>query len=187
MIYTSDHGYFCGEHGWYDKRFMYEPAMRIPLLIRPPRGGAVSQVSADIVMNIDYAATILDYCGIEPPETVQGCSLKSILNAESPGDWRETAYYHYYENSWELHGKGDDAMAEPYEYFTPHRVGPHRGIRTDRHKLIHYYSEDYWELFDLAEDPNELTNCYTHADSQGLVDHLKSRLQEERERYRERD
>ena len=187
VIYTSDHGYFCGEHGWYDKRFMYEPALRIPLLIRPPRGGAAGHVTDEIVMNVDYAATILDYCGVDAPDTVQGCSLEPILGAASPDDWRDAAYYHYYENSWELHGKGDDAMAEPYEFFTPHRVGPHRGIRTHRHKLIHYYSEDDWELFDLAEDPNELTNRYTHADSQGLVDHLKTRLQKERERYRDLD
>ena len=182
VIYTSAHGYFCGEHDWYDKRFMYDPAMRIPLLIRPPRGVA-DHVADEIVMNVDYAATILDYCDLETPDTVQGRSLKPILDGAPPANWRDTAYYHYYENSWELHGKGDEAMAEPYAYFTPHRVGPHRGIRTKHHKLIHYYSEDYWELFDLVDDPDELRNRFSDPATQPLVTNLQARLQEERERY----
>ena len=104
-------------------------------------------------MNIDYCATILDAAGIDRPDTCQGESLLPILSGASPTDWRDAVYYHYYENSWELQGKGDEAMAEPYEYFTPHRIGPHRGVRTDRYKLIEYYSEDdYWELFDLQAD-----------------------------------
>ncbi|MEX1020535.1 MAG: sulfatase [Litorilinea sp.] len=161
VIYTSDHGYFLGEHGWYDKRFMYEPAMRIPLVARYPRRGVSGHVVQALTMNIDFAPTILDYAGVEQPATVQGVSLRPLLEGNVPPDWRQSVYYAYYEDSWMLAGKGDEAMAEPYRYFTPHRVGPHRGVRTQRYKLIEYYGEgDYWELFDLDADPHELHNRY---------------------------
>lgn len=186
IIYTSDHGYFLGDHGWYDKRFMYEPAQRIPLLIRYPAAGKPGHISSDLCMNIDYCATILDAAGIDRPDTCQGESLLPIISGVSPSDWRDSVYYHYYENSWELQGKGDEAMAEPYEYFTPHRIGPHRGVRTDRYKLIEYYSEgDYWELFDLQADPNELLNLYEDPAHASIVDEMKERLILIRKAYRD--
>ena len=184
VIYTSDHGYFIGEHGWYDKRFMYEPCLRIPLLARYPRRGKAGHVAEESIVNIDYAATILDLAGIAAPATVQGASFAPLLQGQSPTDWRRATYYAYYEDSWRLHGRGDEAMAEPYRYFTPHRIGPHRGVRTDRYKLIEYYGEgDYWEFFDLREDPDELHNRYDDPQFAKRVAELKEELYGLRRHY----
>lgn len=184
ILYTSDHGYFLGDHGWYDKRFMYEPSIRIPLVACYPRGGVAGHVADELVMNIDFAPTILDFAGVPIPEAMQGRSLRPLMEGQPPADWRQSVYYAYYENSWELAGKGDEAMAEPYRYFTPHRIGPHRGVRTDRYKLIEYYGEgDYWELFDLERDPHELQNLYEDPNYAGLVAELKSELQRLRAQY----
>ena len=186
IIYTSDHGYFLGEHGWYDKRFMYEPSIRIPLVARYPRSGAAGYVSDEMIMNVDFAPTILDFAGVPIPEGMQGRSLRCLMEGKSPPDWRQSIYYAYYENSWELRDKGDDAMAEPYQYFTAHRIGPHRGVRTARFKLIEYYGEgDYWELFDLQEDPNELRNLYSDPASAKIVAELKEELLRLRHAYRD--
>jgi len=188
IIYTSDHGYFLGEHGWYDKRFMYEPALRIPLLARYPRLGAAGHVATELVANIDFAPTILDLAGVAPPATVQGRSLRPLLEGHSPQDWRQSVYYAYYENSWELQGRGEEAMAEPYRYFTPHRIGPHRGVRTQRYKLIDYYGEgDYWELFDLQEDPDERHNLYGDPRHGATIAALKEELGRLRQEYRDGD
>ena len=187
VIYTSDNGFFEGEHGWYDKRFMYEPSLRVPLLVRYPRGAAAGRVERHMVQNIDLAPTILDFAGVEAPPGMQGRSLRPLLEGAAPADWRQSVYYAYYENSWVLQGKGKEAMADPsFQYFTAHRVGPHRGVRTARHKLIHYYSEgDYWELFDLREDPNELRNLYGQAGQAALVAPLKKELDRLRRQYRD--
>jgi arylsulfatase A-like enzyme len=184
ILYTSDHGYFLGEHGWYDKRFMYEPAIRIPLVARYPAGAISGHVAEQPVMNIDFAPTILDFAGAPIPDSWQGESLRPLLEGKAPSNWRKTTYYAYYENSWELAGKGDDAMAEPYKYFTPHRIGPHRGVRTDRYKLIEYYGEgDYWELFDLQFDPDELNNLYENDGYKIVISDLKQELQNLRRQY----
>ena len=186
IIYTSDHGYFLGEHGWYDKRFMYEPALRIPLLARYPRLGAAGHVATELVANIDFAPTILDLAGVAPPATAQGRSLRPLLEGHSPQDWRQSVYYAYYENSWELQGRGEEAMAEPYRYFTPHRIGPHRGVRTRRYKLIDYYGEgDYWELFDLQEDPDERHNLYGEPRHGATITALKEELGRLRQEYQD--
>ena len=188
IIYTSDHGYFLGEHGWYDKRFMYEPALRIPLLARYPRLGAAGHVATELVANIDFAPTILDLAGVAPPASAQGRSLRPLLEGHSPQDWRQSVYYAYYENSWELQGRGEEAMAEPYRYFTPHRIGPHRGVRTQRYKLIDYYGEgDYWELFDLQEDPDERHNLYGDPRHGATITALKEELGRLRQEYRDGD
>jgi arylsulfatase A-like enzyme len=185
VIYTSDNGFFEGEHGWYDKRFMYEPSLRVPLLVRYPRGAAAERVEERMVQNIDLAPTILDVAGVEIPRGMQGRSLRPLLEGGAARDWRQSIYYSYYENSWVLHGKGREAMADPsFKYFTPHRVGPHRGVRTGRHKLIHYYGEaDYWELFDLQEDPHELRNVYSQTRHAALVAQLKTELHRLRRHY----
>jgi arylsulfatase A-like enzyme len=185
VIYTSDNGFFEGEHGWYDKRFMYEPSLRVPLLVRYPRGAAAERVEERMVQNIDLAPTILDIAGVEIPRGMQGRSLRPLLEGGAARDWRQSIYYSYYENSWVLHGKGREAMADPsFKYFTPHRVGPHRGVRTGRHKLIHYYGEaDYWELFDLQEDPHELRNVYSQTRHAALVAQLKTELHRLRRHY----
>ena len=185
VIYTSDHGYFLGDYGWYDKRFMYEPSIRIPLVVRYPNGGISGNVTDALVMNVDFAPTILDFAGVEIPEGVQGKSLRPLLQGTEPDDWRTSVYYAYFEDSWVLHGKGAEAMSEPsFQYFTPHRIGPHRGVRTDRYKLIEYYAEgDYWELFDLQEDPDELRNVYDDAASADLVGDLKAELRRLQAQY----
>ncbi|MBM3813427.1 MAG: sulfatase [Acidimicrobiia bacterium] len=184
IIYTSDNGFFVGDHGWYDKRFMYEPSLRVPLIVRVP-GAKARQVVNQMAMNIDIAPTILDYAGVEIPASMQGRSLRPVLEGGAPDDWRKSIYYSYYENSWVLAGKGKDAMADPsFQYFTPHRIGPHRGVRTASHKLIHYYAEgDYWELFDLEKDPNELRNLYGEPDQAAVTAELKGELQRLRRHY----
>ena len=178
IIYTTDNGFFVGDHGWYDKRFMYEPSLRIPLIVKPPAASGAGRVSAEFALNIDYASTILDYAGCAIPESMQGRSLRPLLEGSTPADWRTSMYYAYYENSWALAGKGKEAMSDPsFAFFTPHRIGPHRGVRTRTHKLIHYYSEgEYWELFDLKQDPNELTNLYGRPEVGALTGELKAEL-----------
>ncbi len=186
ILYTSDHGYFMGEHGWYDKRFMYEPSIRIPIVARYPRSGTAGHVADEMVMNIDFAPTILDFAGVPIPDGMQGRSLRPLMEGKSPEDWRSSIYYAYYENSWALQDKGEEAMAEPFRYFTPHRIGPHRGVRTDRHKLIEYYGEgDYWELFDLEADPNEMQNLYGDPTCAAVVADLKRELHRLRQQYRD--
>ncbi len=162
VIYTTDNGFFPGEHGWYDKRFMYEPAFRIPLLMRYPERIDASPVESRMVVNVDIAPTILDYACIAIPEVMQGESLAPMLDSKADVDWRDSVYYSYYENSWALRDASREDMSDPsFNYFTAHRIGPHRGVRTDRFKLIEYYSKsDYWEFFDLKADPNEVNNLY---------------------------
>ena len=188
ILYTSDHGYFLGDHGWYDKRFMYEPSIRIPLVTRYPRLGTSGNVTHAMVMNIDFAPTILDFSDVPIPEKMQGSSLRPLMEGSAPKGWRSSIYYAYYENSWELHGKGYEAMAEPYKYFTPHRIGPHRGVRTDRYKLIDYYSEgDYRELFDLQIDPHELCNVYGDPSYSDVTAEMEEELGRLRRMYGDED
>ena len=186
IVYTSDNGFFVGDHGWYDKRFMYEPSLRVPLVIRAP-GGKAGQVTQAMAMNIDFAPTILDYAGVAPPSSFQGQSLRPILAGRTPADWRQSVYYSYFENSWQLAGKGREAMSDPsFQFFTPHRIGPHRGVRTATHKLIHYYAEgDVWELFDLTTDPQELTNLYGTSGAEQIAKDLKTELERLRRQYRD--
>ncbi len=185
ILYTSDNGYYLGEHGWYDKRFMYEPSLRIPLLARYPKADLAGQVAGSFVQQIDYAPTMLDFAGVPVPESMQGRSLRPMLEGEEPGDWRESIYYTYWENSWALRNVPREEMSDPsFAYFTPHRVGPHRGVRTERYKLIHYFSEgDYWELFDLEQDPNELKNVYGQAEFADVTEGLKQELSALRAQY----
>lgn len=146
IIYTSDQGFYMGEHGWFDKRFMYEESFRTPLIVRVPDNNILRK-RGDIehfVQNIDYAPTILELAGASVPEDIQGVSLVPLLNGESPSDWRRSIYYHY------------------YEYPAEHAVRRHYGVRTDRYKLIKFYGHDIenWELYDLKKDPKELNNIY---------------------------
>lgn len=145
VVYTSDQGFFLGEHGWFDKRFMYEECQRTPLLVRYPKAVKAGSVSKALCMNIDFAPTFLDMAGIAVPTDMQGRSLRPILEheGEQPKEWRKGVYYHY------------------YEYPSWHMVKRHYGVRNERYKLIHFYNDaDYWELFDLQEDPHELVNRY---------------------------
>ncbi|MBI1357943.1 MAG: sulfatase-like hydrolase/transferase [Acidobacteria bacterium] len=185
IVFTTDNGFFLGEHGWYDKRFMYEPSLRIPLLIRYPRRFKGGQVPEGFAMNIDLAPTILDAAGIAVPEQMQGRSLVPLLEGEAPSDWPKEAYYSYYENSWAFRDMAREQMTDPsFAYWTAHRVGPHRGIRTDRYKLIEYYTEGpYWELFDLQQDPDELVNIYEEPSSQPLIADLEPALRRLQQHY----
>lgn len=184
IVYTSDNGFFMGEHGWYDKRFMYEPSMRVPLIVRWP-AAPKARIPDHLVANIDIAPTILDFAGVTPSEETQGKSLRGIVNGGQQTLWRKSVYYAYYENSWALRGKGAEAMSDPgFKFFTPHRIGPHRGVRTKTHKLIHYYTDrDYYELFDLRKDPNELNNLYGRREESSLAADLRFDLQQTREQY----
>ncbi|WP_129664076.1 sulfatase [Phytoactinopolyspora endophytica] len=156
VVYTSDQGFFLGDHGWYDKRFMYEESLRMPLLVRYPALVEAGSVSSSFVLNTDFAPTFAELAGVVPPEPMSGRSVVPLLQGEPPADWRRTAYYRYWEH-----------MSDP------HYVPAHYGIRTDRYKLVYYYGEGLglngvadqatepeWELFDLAADPHELRNVY---------------------------
>ena len=159
VIYTSDQGFFLGEHGWYDKRFMYEEALRMPLLIRSPF--ASRSVDRHMVTNADFAPTILEMAGLEVPADMQGESFSDILEGEDPEDWRDAVYYHY------------------FEYPAVHAVKRHYGIRTERYKLIHfYYDIDAWELYDLEEDPEEMINLINDTAYASVMYELKDRLME---------
>ena len=142
IVYTSDNGFFLGDHGWYDKRFMYEQGFRVPLIIRYPARIKPGSVTKELALNVDFAPTFLDYAGQPAPADMQGRSLRPVLEGQTPTDWRKSVYYHY------------------YEYPGPHRVHPHYGVRNDRYKLIHFYTIKEWELFDLQTDPHELKSVY---------------------------
>jgi arylsulfatase A-like enzyme len=186
VVYTTDNGFFLGEHGWYDKRFMYEPSLRVPLIIRYPRLGVRGRVEDRMSVNVDYAPTLLDLAGLPVPPEMQGASLRPLLEGRPPAQWRQSVYYTYYENSWAEMQKGGPRTDPSFQYLTPHRVVPHRGVRTARHKLIEYYGEgDYWELFDLHSDPHELRNLYGDPAHAQLTAELKSELARLRTQYRD--
>lgn len=145
IVYTSDQGFFLGEHGWFDKRFMYEECQRTPMLIRYPPLVEPRTTSQAMVMNIDLAPTFVELAGLEVPDDMQGLSLVPLFrkNGEKPDGWRNAVYYHY------------------YEYPSWHSVKRHYGVRTDRYKLLHFYNDiDQWELYDLETDPGEMNNLY---------------------------
>ncbi len=162
VIYSSDQGFYLGDHGWFDKRFMYEESYRQPLLVRWP--GVTKPKSKDkhLVSNIDFAETFLDIAGLDIPNDMQGHSLVPLLKGESPSDWRKSHYYHYYEFL-------NDRR-------TSHMVRRHYGARTDRYKLIHFYNLDEWELYDLEADPLEMTNIYAEPQYKSLVKELKAEI-----------
>lgn len=204
VVYASDQGFYMGEHGWFDKRFMYEESMRTPLVIRYPREIRAGSVSSEMVQNIDYAPTFLEYAGVKQPKEMTGRSLRKLFkhtaNNSKKIHWRKSLYYHY------------------YDYPAWHLTRKHDGVRTDRYKLIHFYGKggaraltenryqqqegtreynsyrwmaqsgyitddpdiDYYELYDLQEDPNELNNIYGKPGTERITKRLKCLLK----RYR---
>lgn len=166
IVYTSDQGFYMGEHGWFDKRFMYEESFRTPLIIRYPAKIKAGTVSEALVQNIDYAPTYLDMAGIHKPDFMVGTSLAPLFKnkGKAPSNWREYLYYHY------------------YDYPAVHNVRRHDGIRDNRYKLIHFYGNgiNYNELYDLKEDANELHNLYGNA----KYDKVAARLQKELDKIR---
>lgn len=144
VVYSSDQGFYLGEHGWFDKRWIFEESLRTPLLIRWPGVIQPGGVNKDIVANIDFGPTFLEAAGLPVPAEMHGRSMVPILRGQTPADWRKSFYYHY------------------YEYPGPHDVAKHYGLITDRYKLVHFYEPqfNYWELFDLKTDPQEMTSLY---------------------------
>jgi arylsulfatase A-like enzyme len=169
VVYTSDQGFYLGEHGWFDKRFMYEQSFRTPLIMRWPDKIPAGQVNRQLVQNIDFAPTVLDAAGVSIPEAMQGESLLPIVTNEV-SHWRDALYYHY------------------YEYPGIHAVKRHYGIRTDQYKLIHfYYDIDVWELYNLEADPDELKNVYEDEAYSGIRSQLHKRLKALRAEYGDSD
>ena len=169
VVYTSDQGFYLGEHGWFDKRFMYEESFRTPLLIRYPELINPNSTNSDLVQNIDFAPTMLDIAGLEIPKDMQGQSLAPLFNTDNE-NWRDALYYHY------------------YEYPGIHMVKRHYGVRTDRYKLIRfYYDIEAWELYDLEKDPEEMNNVYNHPSYSEMQNALHKRLEELRVQYRDSD
>jgi len=159
VIYTSDQGFFLGEHGLFDKRYMYEESLRTPLMVKYPDGIEPGLVCHELVQNLDIAPTILELTGADIPDDMQGQSLQPLFNSPANADWRDAIYYQFFESGW--------------------GVPQHYGIRTKSHKLIHFLSEpENWELYDLEKDPNEMVNLYENSDKNTLIKDLKSRLGE---------
>lgn len=165
VIYSSDQGFYLGEHGWYDKRWMYEESLRMPLLMRWPGVTVAGSECAELVQNLDFAPTFIEAAGASVPVDMQGASLRPLLAGAAPSDWRKSVYYHY------------------YEYPAVHMVNRHYGVRTDRYKLIHFYQLDEWELFDLRRDPHELRSLYGNPDYREVEATLKTELKRLRELY----
>jgi len=171
VVYTSDQGFFLGDHGWYDKRFMYEESLRMPFIIRYPRAIQAGSVNDDIITNVDFAPTFLHYAGIEIPGEFQGRSFDPLLEGSTPEDWPQSMYYRY------------------WMHLAHHHVYAHYGIRTRRYKLIYYYADALgqpgaidekkapeWELFDLERDPHELNNVYHHPEYADTAEQLRREL-----------
>jgi arylsulfatase A-like enzyme len=183
VIYTSDQGFFLGDHGWYDKRFMYEESLRMPFVLRYPGEVAAGSVNDDIVLNVDFPALFLDLAGVPIPDTFQGRSFRPLIQGSTPPDWRQAMYYRYWMNK------------------AHHNVAAHYGIRTHKYKLIYYYYdgcgqqgtegsqfnekgrelrldglEPEWELFDLETDPCEMNNLIHNPAYAGVVRELKDEL-----------
>jgi arylsulfatase A-like enzyme len=182
VIYSSDQGYFLGEHGWFDKRWIFQESVRAPLLIRWPGVTKAGSVNKAIVSNLDFAQTCLQAAGVECPERMQGSSLVPLMQGQTPEHWRSTFYYHY------------------YEYPAYHRVRPQYGLVTDRYTLVHFYKpdtweksqtalanipNDYWELFDREKDPGEMRDVFSDPAYADIRNRLMLELRKERSRLKE--
>ncbi len=158
VIYSSDQGFFLGDNGLYDKRFMYEPSIRMPFLVRWPGVIKPGSVQAAMAINPDLAPTFMDLAGLAMPADMQGSSLVPLFRGQRPADWRTSWYYRYY------HDPGD------------HNTRAHYGVRTDTHKLMYFWKKDQWEMFDLTKDPYELRNLYNDPAQKEQVARLKAEL-----------
>jgi arylsulfatase A-like enzyme len=158
VIYTSDQGFFLGDHGLFDKRFMYEESLRMPFLIRWPAVIKPGSAGDAMALNVDFAPTFLDAARVSIPAGMQGVSLIPVLRGRAPSDWRTSMYYRYY------HDPGD------------HNTRAHYGVRTQTHKLIYFWKKDQWELFDLVNDPRELHSLYGAPGQEKITASLKAEL-----------
>ena len=172
VIYSSDQGFYLGEHGWFDKRFIYEESLRTPLIVRYPGVVKPGTTIDQLVANIDWAPTVLDLASTKIPSDIQGKSFFPLLKAAAPQKvpWRQAVYYHY------------------YEFPQPHHVYPHFGLRTSRYKLAYFYGgADSWELFDLQKDPTEMANIYGQKGTEKLTADLKAELKKLMMEYKDQE
>ena len=165
VVYSSDQGFFLGDHGWFDKRWMYEESLRTPLIVKWPGVTRPGSRNRDLVMNLDLAETFLDIAGVKKPATMQGESIVPLLRGSTPKNWRDAIYYQY------------------FEYPGWHAVRRQYGVRTQRYKLIHYYEVGEWELFDLDKDPEEMKNVVGDDAYRGIRKELESKLAALRKQY----
>ena len=166
IVLTSDQGFYLGEHNFFDKRFIYEESLRMPFVVRYPNRVKAGSENNDVIANIDFAATFLDVAGIPSEHDTQGRSFASILDGESPENWRQSMYYHYYE----------------FPFW--HHVQPHYGIRTSDYTLAHfYYNIDQWELYDLKKDPMQMNNAIDDPAYSDIIDELKGELKQLQNHY----
>jgi len=183
VIYTSDQGFFLGEHGWFDKRLMQEESIKMPFLIRYPKEIKPGKENNDLTLNIDFAPTLLDYAGIDIPKWMQGASIRKNLTGNTPYSWRDAIYYRYW-----MHN----------DFW--HRSVANLGIRNDRYKLIFYYGAPLgkkgarnpiltpeWEFYDLKEDPSEMNNLYGNPLYKVQIDKLKKEILKLRKKYQDED
>ena len=180
VIYVSDQGYFLGEHGFFDKRMMFEEPLHMPFVIRYPKEIKAGTRNKDIILNIDFAATLADYAGVNPPALSQGRSFRENLKGNTPSDWRKSMYY---------------------RYWTHHNIRPaHFGIRNDRYKLMFLYGDPLtmtgsdaepttpsWEFYDLQNDPHEDHNAYTDPAYADVIREMKQEMLRLREEYKDTD
>lgn len=167
VIYSSDQGFYIGDHGWFDKRWMYEESMKMPLIVKWPGVTQPGAQDTHLVQNLDYAETFLEIAGADVPDDMQGKSLVPLLKGEKPADWRKSVYYHY------------------YEYPSVHMVPRHFGVRGERYKLMKFYQFDEWEFYDLQEDPDELTNQYNNPAYADRIAEMKVELERLRTEYQD--
>ena len=159
IVVTSDQGFYLGDHGFFDKRFIYEESLRMPFMVRYPERIKAGSVNEDIITNIDFAPTLLELAGITTTQKMQGISFVPVLDGNTPNDWQDAMYYHYYE----------------FPFW--HHVQPHYGIRTQKYTLAHfYYNIDVWELYDLEKDPSQMNNIYEDPNYNTVVTELKVKL-----------
>ncbi len=166
VIYTSDQGFYLGEHGWFDKRFMYEESFRTPLIVKWPGVTNRKTTTSMMVQNLDFAETILDMAGLSIPPDMQGKSFVSVLKGVQKENLHDALYYHFYEN-------------------LEHKAARHIGVRTDRYKLIYFYENNEWELYDLLTDKQEMNNVYDRPAYKKVKDMMKRKLQEQKRHYKD--
>ncbi|MDP6523087.1 MAG: sulfatase [Kiritimatiellia bacterium] len=171
VMYSADQGFYLGEHGWFDKRFMYKESFRTPFIARWPGVIKPGSRNSDLVQNIDFAETFLDMAGAPIPGDMQGKSLVPLMKGETPKDWRTSLYYHY------------------YEYPAVHSVRKHEGVAGKRYKLIRFYGKDVpnseeWEFFDLKTDPSEMKSGYNNPEYAGVIKDMKAELLRLRKFYK---
>ena len=168
VIYSSDQGFFIGDHGWFDKRWMYDESLKMPLIVKWPGVTTAGTKSDLMVQNLDYAETFLDIAGAKIPDDMQGHSLVPLLKGEQPSDWRKSIYYHY------------------YAYPSVHMVPRHFGVRTKTHKLMKFYQfGDEWEFYDLERDPDEITNQYNNPEYADKIADVREELERVRKHYQD--